>query len=152
MRLIFAVSLIFMINQSIYGDEMTTKDLPQQASTPIAQNDKADEATPAFLYKVVSAEDWKASQTAKVVKLPSTDSAFIHLAKFDQLDRVLTKYWADVPEFVVLKVDTTKLPGKLVFETNPGNTNKYYHLYNGSIPLDAVVDSKVFKSAQSAVP
>ena len=129
-----------------------TKDLPQETNSLIAKSGKADEETPKFLYKVLSAEDWNESQKTKTVKLPSADSEFIHLSKFDQLDRILIKYWADVPEFVVLKIDSTKLSGKLVFETNPGGIHKYYHLYNGQIPLDAVVDAKIFKSSQAAAP
>jgi len=96
---------------------------------------------PQFLYKVLSSEDWKASQDKEVLQLPSADDAFIHLSKEDQLDRLIQKYWSNVSEFYVLKIDTSQLPGDLVFEVNPGGTAKYYHLYNGSIPLDAVVET-----------
>jgi uncharacterized protein (DUF952 family) len=98
---------------------------------------------PIYLYKVLSMDDWaKSSQT---VHLPSMDADFIHLATEEQLDRIIKKYWAGVSEYVILKVETAKLPGKLVLEANPGGTNKYYHLYNGSIPLSAIVESKVHK-------
>lgn len=42
---------------------------------------------------------------------------------------------------MVLKIDPSKLIGKLVFEVNPGGTQKYYHLYNGKIPLNAVIEA-----------
>ena len=100
---------------------------------------------PQYLYKVVSVEDWKKSQNLESVKLTDADQDFIHLAREDQLDRIVGKYWDKVPEYVVLKIDTTKLLGKLVFEANPGGENKYYHLYGGSIPLQAVVESKIIK-------
>ena len=99
------------------------------------------ESPPAYLYKVVSVEDWE--QSCGTVRLSSMDDAFIHLATKAQLPKILDKYWSGVPEYVVLKVKTSKLPGRLVFETNPGGETKYYHLYDGSIPLDAVVDSKI---------
>lgn len=100
--------------------------------------------TPAYLYKIVSLADWEASQ--ETVNLSPDDDAFIHLSREDQLERITTKYWAHVPQYVVLKVETAKLPGKLVFEANPGGTSKYYHLYNGSIPKDAITDIKVVKT------
>jgi uncharacterized protein (DUF952 family) len=94
---------------------------------------------PAYLYKVVSPENWEAS--VKVVKLSADDQAFIHFSTEDQLPRILSKYWSG-SKYVILKVDTSKLPGKMVYEANPGGENRYYHLYNGSIPLNAVVEVK----------
>lgn len=114
----------------------------QQLST---QQNLENKMTPQYLYKVLSVEDWKKSQNMKVVKLTDADQDFIHLARENQLDRIVAKYWDKVPEYVVLKIDMTKLPGKLVFEANPGGENKYYHLYDGSIPLKAVVESKTIK-------
>ncbi len=101
--------------------------------------------TPQYLYKVLSVEDWKESQGMESVKLAAADHDFIHLSTEDQLNRIVEKYWGNVPEYVVLKIDTTKILGKLVFEANPGGNNKYYHLYNGSIPLSAVVKSNTIK-------
>jgi uncharacterized protein (DUF952 family) len=111
---------------------------------PFQQN-LENKMTPQYLYKVLSSEDWKKSQGMEVVKLTDADRDFIHLAKGDQLDRIVGKYWDKVPEYVVLKIDTKKLPGKLVFEANPGGENKYYHLYGSSIPLKSVVESKIIK-------
>lgn len=109
---------------------------------PLQQN-LENKMTPQYLYKVLSVEDWKKSQSMEVVKLTDADQDFIHLARDDQLDRIVRKYWDKAPEYIVLKIDTTKLPGKLVFEANPGGENKYYHLYGGSIPLKAVIESKI---------
>lgn len=99
------------------------------------------EPAPQFLYKVLSAEDWKASQDQEVLRLPSADDAFIHFSREDQLDRLIQKYWSNVSEFYVLKIDASKIPGDLVLEANPGGETKYYHLYNGAIPLNAVVET-----------
>jgi uncharacterized protein (DUF952 family) len=103
--------------------------------------------TPPYLYKIISVENWKASTGMKEVTLSSEDEAFIHLAEEDQLERIIDKYWNHVSEFVVLKVDTSKLPGKLVLEPNPGGTTQYYHLYHGSIPLNAIIESKIRRSS-----
>lgn len=109
------------------------------------QKNLENEMTPQYLYKVLSVEDWQKSQSMGSVKLAVADEDFIHLAREDQLNRIVEKYWDKIPEYVVIKIESTKLSGKLVFETNPGGENKYYHLYNGSIPLKAVIEAKIIK-------
>lgn len=101
---------------------------------------------PQYLYKILSTSDWKTSQQRTTLKLPSSDDAFIHLATKEQLERIIDKYWQDQPQFVLLKLDTSKLKGKLQYEANPNGVNQYYHLYNGSIPLDAIVEIEVIEN------
>ena len=99
------------------------------------------EKRPTYLYKVLSTDDWEKS--LKTVRLSSMDADFIHLSTEAQLNRIIDKYWSDASEYVVLKLETAKLPGKLVLEANPGGMNQYYHLYDGSIPLSAIAESKI---------
>jgi uncharacterized protein (DUF952 family) len=120
--------------QTVYGIEEVLTDT----------NSEQDMA-PKYLYKIISIEDWKKSQGMESVKLSGADHDFIHLSKEDQLDKIIEKYWANIPEFIVLKIYTDKLPGRLIYETNTGGSNKYYHLYNGSIPLNAVCESKTIR-------
>ena len=47
--------------------------------------------TPQYLYKVLSVEDWKKSQGMELVKLTDADQDFIHLARENQLDRIVEK-------------------------------------------------------------
>lgn len=98
---------------------------------------------PQYLYKVISFRNWQAAQTRKVVVLSAEDDVFIHLATEEQLDRIIAKFWSDNPKFVVLKLDTSKLTGELLYETNPGGTTKYFHLYKGVIRLNAIVEAKI---------
>jgi uncharacterized protein (DUF952 family) len=93
---------------------------------------------PVYLYKVLSLENWEKS--SKTVHLSDMDADFIHLATKEQLDQILEKYWGKASQYVVLKLETAKLSGNLVLEANPGGSNKYYHLYNGSIPRSAIVE------------
>lgn len=99
---------------------------------------------PKYLYKIVTVEAWEESKNNpdQKIQLSDDDQKFIHLAKRDQLRGIISKYWMTVPVFYILQLDTEKLPGKLAYETNPGGETKYYHLYNGSIPLNAVVKVK----------
>jgi uncharacterized protein (DUF952 family) len=96
-------------------------------------------ATPQYLYKIVSPEEWQLSQESHEIKKSPLDTDFIHLATEEQINHVTEKFWKD-KAYLVLKLDTSKLKGRLVLETNPGGSTRYYHLYEGSIPLDAVAD------------
>lgn len=93
-----------------------------------------------YIYKVISMENWNLSQGQHSLRLSSMDDHFVHFAKEGQLEGVLRKFWSHVPKYIVLKIDPIKLVGDLVFETNPGGKDKYYHLYNGHVPLEAVVE------------
>ena len=98
---------------------------------------------PKHLYKIISLNHWNQSQQEVTIHLTEHDKEFIHLAEEDQLEKILEKFWNGIPEFVILKLDTAKLSGQLILESNPGGKNKYYHLYNGVIPLHAVLESKI---------
>lgn len=45
---------------------------------------------------------------------------------------------------VILKINTSKLIGEMVFESNPGGVAKYYHLYRGYIPFESILEAKRF--------
>ena len=95
--------------------------------------------TPTYLYKVLSLDDWQ--ESGDVIHLSPMDHEFIHFATEKQLPKIIDKYWKGIPEFMVLEIETQKLSGRLAYETNPGGTAKYYHLYDGYIPRDAVVEA-----------
>lgn len=107
-------------------------------------------STPAHLYKIVSLDNWNQSKSQSKLLLSSMDKEFIHLSTKKQLDGIIKKFWADIPKFVVLKLDTKKLPGKLVFETNPGGTNKYYHLYEGFIPTESILEVQMVEQTSES--
>lgn len=92
------------------------------------------------LYKVISIEKWKESEGKDHIVLNDMDKDFIHFSTEEQLPRILEKFWKN-KDYMVLKIDPRKLPGRLVFETNPdGSGQKYYHLYEGSLPKDAILE------------
>lgn len=95
--------------------------------------------TPDFLYKVLSQEEWILSKKSESLSLGAIDTDFIHLSTKKQLNRIIKKFW-DKKSYVVLRLDSKKLVGDLRFETNPGGESKYYHLYNGNIPTEAISD------------
>lgn len=95
-----------------------------------------------YLYKILSLDNWNKSFTLSHIALSSDDDHFIHFSTEEQLNRIIDKYWGNVSEYVILKLDAKKLPGRLVYEANPGGENKYYHLYEGSIPKEAIVERR----------
>lgn len=97
---------------------------------------------PQYLYKIISLRNWQSTQRRKTVQLSAEDSSFIHFSTEEQLEKIIKKYWCDVPQFIVLKIDTHKVEGTWSFETNPGGTNKYYHLYDGCIPLSSILEAR----------
>jgi len=103
------------------------------------------QAAPVYLYKILTIENWDNSQGKHGVILSAEDKEFIHLATEDQYQRIADKYFATVPEYVLLKIDAKDLEGKLVLEANPGGSTKFYHLYEGSIPVSAVKEHFLIK-------
>lgn len=109
-----------------------------------------DNDPPPYLYKILSHNQWQATQNRKVVILSTKDDAFIHLATEEQLEKIINKYWSDASEIVILKLDHAKLQGWLVLEANVGGVTKYFHLYDGSIPFDAIVETKILYKKKDA--
>lgn len=110
-------------------------------------NWEEDTTPPPILFKIVSPEDWARSQQEGEVALTPIDKDFIHLATEDQIPHVVGKFWSKANSYVVLKLDVSALRGTLKYETNPGGETKYYHLYHGSIPLKAVLESNTIKNS-----
>jgi len=96
--------------------------------------------TPEYLYKIVSPEDWQAAQEQAYLKRGAIDTDFIHLATKEQLPRIAEKFWKN-KDYVILKLDPKKLTGRLVYEANPGGSTLFYHLYDGEIPREAVIEA-----------
>ena len=106
---------------------------------------EADMNFPEYLYIIVSPEVWRESSEEGKLVLPSHHDAFIHLAKEDQVSHVTEKFWSG-SDYYLLKIETDQLIGRLVYETNPGGSNRYYHLYHGEIPLEAISEVEFVKS------
>lgn len=92
-----------------------------------------------YLYRIVSPQEWQESQSQKQVVTTAFDKDFIHLSTEEQVPKTAQKFW-NHKAYVVLKIDPKKLVGRLALESNPGGATLYYHLYDGKIPLDAVVE------------
>lgn len=102
--------------------------------------------TPIYLYKILTPRAWQGSQEKTYLELPELDRTFIHLAREDQVARICEKFWSHEDQVALLKLDVSLLKGRLICESNPGGENKYYHLYDGALPLHAVVLARLLST------
>jgi uncharacterized protein (DUF952 family) len=100
-----------------------------------------DSVAPFYLYKLLSVENWRASQGCALLQLPKEDEAFIHFSTKEQLPRLEAKYWAST-SYYLLEVISTQLIGRLIYEANAVGGQRYYHLYDGFIPLSAIASAQ----------
>lgn len=111
------------------------KEIQEQQKNPI----------PGYLYRIVSTEQWQVSLLQNQVVNSSLDKNFIHLATEEQLTHITQKFWNN-KDHIILKLASKKLTGRLIYEVNPGGTTLYYHLYEGNVPLDAVVEVSIVRT------
>jgi uncharacterized protein (DUF952 family) len=114
--------------------------LIEQPIDEVSMNSASD--CPKYLYKIVSMEKWKESLHCGHFVPSEMDREFVHFSMEDQLARVADKFWKG-QDYVVLTIESQQLVGNLVYESNPGGENKYWHLYEGEIPLESIVDVRV---------
>ena len=107
---------------------------------------------PKYLYKVLTLEDWSGSKKQRNIVLHSFDKPFVHLAEEGQVDRIVKKYFEGKQAVVILNLNSQRLPGHLVFESNPGGASKYWHLYDGSLPFEAVESHELWTPTGESKP
>ena len=59
------------------------------------------------------------------------------MATKEQVEKVILKFWKG-KKYILLYLNPNKLAGTLKLKTNLGGESKYYHLYDGYIPLSAI--------------
>lgn len=96
-----------------------------------------------IIYHVVMPDYWQQfDETAAFTPPTFAEEGFIHCCTKAQIDYVLTTYFKDVTEVILLKIDTDLLTSKLLVE--PANGQHFPHIY-GSINRAAIIDTKVIK-------
>jgi uncharacterized protein (DUF952 family) len=92
---------------------------------------------------LTTAEEWAAAQDAGTYTVSTrgrtlAQEGFIHCSQPHQVDGVRQRFFADVPDLVLLEVDTDLLTSPWRVEEVPGTGEAYPHVY-GPLDLDAVV-------------
>ena len=101
---------------------------------------------PGTIFKITTAALWAQSQadSSRRLILAAQDKDFIHFAEKADVERIAKKFFKQEEDVIVLEVDSKKLVGRLVKEKNPGGQKEYFHLYDGWIPMDAIVSAQPF--------
>ena len=92
-----------------------------------------------LIYHIVSAADW--ANQGSLLNYEATSlktEGFIHLSTKEQVAGVLSRYYQNVPDLLLVHVDVEELTHELRYETATNN-DQFPHLY-GPLNKTAVVD------------
>lgn len=91
------------------------------------------------IYHVVTAADWAKADKQSTYEAASIHTeGFIHASERSQVGGVLSRYYANVPDLLLLHIDTDRLTSELRYEVST-NHELFPHIY-GPINRDAVVE------------
>jgi len=95
------------------------------------------------IFHIARAADWEAALASGAYRVSTLgrtldEEGFVHCACEEQVDGVRARFYAGVPDLVVLVVDVDRLAAEVRFEDGGGG-ELFPHVY-GPIEVDAVVD------------
>ncbi len=95
------------------------------------------------VFHLTTAEVWAAAQEAGVYTTSTRgrsleQEGFVHCSEAHQVEGVRSSWFADVPDLVLLEVETDRLTSPWRTEQLDGADQPYPHVY-GPLDLDAVV-------------
>jgi glutathione S-transferase len=98
----------------------------------------------ADLFHVALADDWAAATSRGEYAISTrgrslAEEGFIHCSFGEQVDATVARFYADVDEAVVLRIDPARLTSRVVVEDLDRTGERFPHVY-GPIPIDAVVE------------
>ncbi len=89
------------------------------------------------LYHLVDRATWERAKAAGVYRPPSlVAEGFIHLSTAEQWPATRDRFYADMPDLLLLEIDETLLAAPVRYERADGDD--FPHLY-GPLEIDAVV-------------
>lgn len=100
------------------------------------------------IFHITTDAEWQAALAAGAYRAPSLDEeGFIHASTASQVAATAARYYADVPDLVLLVIDPDAVTAEIRWETSHGE--RYPHLY-GALDLGAVVDVVPVDRAEGA--
>lgn len=91
-----------------------------------------------LIYHIVPAADWARQADQATYEAGSLQTeGFIHLSRQEQVVNTLRRYYANVPDLLLLHVDTDKLTHELKYEVAT-NGERFPHVY-GPLNKEAIV-------------
>jgi glutathione S-transferase len=98
------------------------------------------------LFHVALPDDWAAAQRAGQITdstrgMTLEQEGYIHCSYAEQVGAVAARFYADLGEVVVLRIDPARLSSPVVEEDLVGSGEPFPHVY-GPIELAAVVEAR----------
>jgi len=102
----------------------------------------------AFIFHIAAAADWERAvrdgqYTMSTRGLTLTEQGFIHAATASQVAPVANAFYQDVPDLLLLVIDTERVGPEIRYEHVPGQVSPYPHIY-GPLNVSAVVEARPF--------
>jgi uncharacterized protein (DUF952 family) len=100
----------------------------------------------AVIYHIARAADWERARPAGEYRMSTVDTTleqqgFIHASTASQVAGVANRFYAGVPDLVLLEIDEELLGPEIRYEAPPGGTQRYPHIY-GPLNTGAVVGTR----------
>lgn len=97
------------------------------------------------IFHITVPEHWERAQRAGEITMSTRDltleeEGFVHCSRAEQLAATAARFFGDLAEVVVLRIDPAKLTAAVVSEDLSGSGEDFPHVY-GPINLDAVVEA-----------
>jgi uncharacterized protein (DUF952 family) len=101
-----------------------------------------------FIFHIAAAADWERAlrdgqYTMSTHGLTLAEQGFIHAATAEQVAPVANAFYRDVPDLVLLVIDTERVGPEIRYEHVPGQASPYPHIY-GPLNVSAVVEARPF--------
>ena len=102
----------------------------------------------AFIFHIAAAADWeRAVRDGQYMMstrgLTLAEQGFIHAATATQVALVANAFYRDVPDLLLLVIDTERVGPEIQYEHVPGQVSPYPHIY-GPLNVSAVVEARPF--------
>lgn len=96
------------------------------------------------LYHVALASDWQAALAGGRYEVSTrgrslAEEGFIHCSFAEQVEATANRFYADLDDVVLLRIDQSRLDDPVVVEDLVGSGDAFPHVY-GPIALNAVVE------------
>ena len=101
-------------------------------------------STPSHIVHLTERSLWEEARARGTYEISTRgrtlqEEGFIHCSTREQLPATAARFYADVPDLVLLVIDPARLDVPLKYEAPEPGAEEFPHVY-GPIPVDAVVD------------
>ena len=97
------------------------------------------------IFHVARAEDWRAARAHGTYRISTRDrtleqEGFIHCSYAHQVAHVVSTYFHDVEDLLLLVIDPARVTAEIRVES-AGGAERFPHIY-GPLNVDAVIDTR----------